>query len=76
MATLSLSTDAVLSTTLAVRRRLDPTRPVEREPIEACITLAQQAPARSMLQLAHFIVVTETAKRTGWPSTSTRCRYT
>ena len=70
MATLSLFTDAVLSTSRTVRRRLDPTRPVEREPIQECWILAQQAPARSMLQLAqlqlaHFIVVTDTAKAHG-----------
>jgi nitroreductase len=63
MATLSLSTDEVLSTTRAVRRRLDLTRPVERELLQECIRIAQQAPSGSMLQLAHFIVVTDPAKR-------------
>jgi hypothetical protein len=51
MATLILSTDEVVSTTRAVRRRLDLTRPIEREMIEECITLAQQAPSGFMLQL-------------------------
>jgi nitroreductase len=63
MATLGLSTDEVLSTTRAVRRRLDLTRPVERELLEECVALAQQAPSGSMLQLAHFVVVTDPAKR-------------
>jgi nitroreductase len=63
MSTLTLSTDEVLRTTRSVRRRLDLTRPVERELIQECITLAQQAPSGSMLQLAHFIVVTDPDRR-------------
>jgi len=59
----ALTVDEVLTTTRAVRRRLDLTKPVEREKIEECIRLAQQAPAGSNLQLAHFVVVTDPEKR-------------
>src|SRR5580693_10731231 len=39
-----LSFDEVLTTTRAVRRRLDLERPVERKVVEECLTLAFQAP--------------------------------
>jgi nitroreductase len=42
--TLGLDTDAVLTTTRAVRRRLDLARPVERPLVEECLRLAFQAP--------------------------------
>jgi nitroreductase len=45
-----LTTDELLSTTRAVRRRLDLTRPVEREVLEECLRLAQQAPTASYRQ--------------------------
>lgn len=38
------SVDHVLTTTRAVRQRLDLTRPVAREVIERCIDIAVQAP--------------------------------
>ena len=41
---LELTPDELLSTTRAVRKRLDLTRPVEREVLEECFELAQQAP--------------------------------
>ena len=44
---LDLTPDELLSTTRAVRKRLDLTRPVEREVIEECLRLAQQAPTAS-----------------------------
>ena len=44
MPLLDLSADELLSTTRAVRRRLDLTRPVAREVLEECLALAQQAP--------------------------------
>ncbi|MGD0636691.1 MAG: nitroreductase family protein [Nitrososphaerales archaeon] len=58
-----ITPDELLTTTRAVRRRLDLTRPVEREVIEACIGIAQQAPSGSNLQPWHFVVVTDQAKR-------------
>ena len=41
---LDLTVDEVLSTTRAVRRRLDVTRPVPRAVLEECLELALQAP--------------------------------
>lgn len=41
---LNLSAEEVLSTTRAVRKRLDLTRPVPRRLIEECVDLATQAP--------------------------------
>jgi nitroreductase len=60
---LNLSVDAVLSTTRAVRRRLDFDRPVEPELIEECVRLAQQAPSASNSQIGHFVVVTDADKK-------------
>ncbi len=61
--TLDLTADELLTTTRAVRRRLDLTRPVERAVIEECITVAQQAPSGSNAQPWHFVVVTDQRKR-------------
>jgi nitroreductase len=60
---LELTPDELLSTTRAVRRRLDLTRPVEREVLEECLRLAQQAPTASYRQDWHFVVVTDADKR-------------
>jgi nitroreductase len=60
---LDLTPDELLSTTRAVRRRLDLARPVEREVIEECLRLAQQAPTASYSQNWHFVVVTDAAKK-------------
>jgi nitroreductase len=60
---LDLTPDELLSTTRAVRRRLDVTRPVEREVLEECVRLAQQAPTASFRQNWHFVLVTEPEKR-------------
>lgn len=57
------SVDALLSTTRAVRRRLDLTRQVEPKLILECIELAQQAPTGSNNQRWHFVVVTDPRKR-------------
>src|SRR4051812_37912663 len=60
---LPLSADQVLTTTRAVRKRLDLSRPVDRSVIEECLQIAQQAPSASNRQHWHFIVVTEPAKK-------------
>jgi nitroreductase len=60
---LNLSADEVLSTTRAVRRRFDLTRPVEREVLEECLRLAQQAPSGSNMQNWHFVAVTDAETR-------------
>jgi nitroreductase len=62
---LELTTDELLSTTRAVRKRLDLERPVEREVLEECLALAQQAPTGSYRQDWHFVVVTDPEARAG-----------
>ncbi len=54
---LGLSVDEVLTTTRAVRRRLDVTRPVSRELIEECLEIALQAPNGSNRNTWRWIVV-------------------
>jgi nitroreductase len=61
--TLDLTIDELLSTTRCVRRRLDLERPVEREVLEECLLLAQQAPTASYREDWHFVVVTDPAQR-------------
>jgi nitroreductase len=56
-------TDRLLSTTRAVRRRLDLARPVPRQVILDCIRLSQQAPTGSNAQTWRWLVVTEPALR-------------
>jgi nitroreductase len=60
---LDLTPDELLATTRSVRRRLDLDRPVEREVLEACLRLAQQAPTASYAQNWHFLVVTDPERR-------------
>src|SRR3954470_21803708 len=62
---LNLTPDELLSTTRAVRHRLDLTRLVERAVLEECLALAQQAPSGSNRQPWSFVVVTDEAKRAG-----------
>jgi nitroreductase len=62
---LDLTPDELLATTRSVRRRLDLTRPVEREVLEECLRLAQQAPTASYAQNWHFVVVTDPERRAG-----------
>ncbi|HZT65022.1 MAG TPA: nitroreductase family protein [Acidimicrobiales bacterium] len=56
-------TDRLLSTTRAVRKRLDFDRPVERGVILDCIRLAQQAPTGSNSQGWRWVIVTDQAKK-------------
>ena len=58
-----LTPDELLSTTRAVRKRLDLTRPVEPALIRECLALAQQAPSGGNRQRAAFIVVTDPERR-------------
>lgn len=55
--------DHLLSTTRAVRKRLDLDRPVPPEVIEECLRLAIQAPTGSNRQGWHWVVVTDADKR-------------
>ena len=65
MALLDLSPDELLSTTRAVRKRMDFDRPVEPEVVRECLELALQAPTGSNRQGWHWVVVTDAAKRRG-----------
>ena len=49
----------VLSTTRSVRKKLDFTRPVSREDLEACINVAVQAPTGLDAENWRFLVVTD-----------------
>jgi nitroreductase len=55
--------DELLSTTRAVRKRLDFTRAVPRDVILDCIRLSQQAPTGSNRQTWRWLVVTDPDKR-------------
>ena len=61
--TLDLSPDSLLTTTRAVRKRLDFDRPVDPQLIRECLEVALQAPSGSNSQGWHFVVVTDAAKR-------------
>jgi nitroreductase len=58
-----LTPDELLTTTRAVRRRLDLTKPVEREVIEECVAIASQAPNAGNRQTVHFVIVTDKGTR-------------
>ena len=60
---LDLDPDQLLSTTRAVRKRLDLDRPVDPALVRECIELASQAPTGSNAQGWHFVVVTDPEKR-------------
>jgi nitroreductase len=60
---LNLSPDALLTTTRAVRKRLDFDRPVPMDVVRECIGIAVQAPSGSNRQGWHWVVVTDDAKR-------------
>jgi nitroreductase len=56
--------DHLLSTTRAVRKRLDLSRPVPREVILDCLRLAIQAPTGSNAQLWRWLVIEDPTVRT------------
>jgi len=61
--TAQLSVDELLTTTRAVRRKLDFDRPVPRAVLHECFELALQAPTASNLALAGFLVVESAGRR-------------
>jgi nitroreductase len=65
MPTLPLTPDELLTTTRAVRRRLDLDRPVARALVEECLTIALQAPTGGNRQRWHWVVVADPARRRG-----------
>ncbi|MCB2059174.1 MAG: nitroreductase family protein [Novosphingobium sp.] len=54
---LGLSADELLTTTRAVRKRLDVTKPVPREVLEECLEIALQAPNGSNRNTWRWIIV-------------------
>jgi nitroreductase len=58
-------TDRLLTTTRAVRKRLDLTRPVPRELIVDCIRIAVQGPAGGNVQQWRWLVVDDPDKKAG-----------
>jgi nitroreductase len=63
MTLLNLSAEELLSTTRAVRKRLDFEREVPKELIRECVAAALQAPSGSNNITMQFVVVTDPAKR-------------
>jgi nitroreductase len=61
--TLPLTPDQLLTTTRAVRKRLDFDRPVEMGVIRECLEIALQAPSGSNAQGWQWVVLTDAAKR-------------
>jgi nitroreductase len=56
-------TDRLLTTTRAVRKRLDLQRPVERDVILECLRVASQAPSPANSQRWRWMLVTDPAKK-------------
>jgi len=57
------SVDYLLKTTRSVRKRLDLSRPVERELVEQCIEIAVQAPTALNGETWNFVVITDSNQR-------------
>jgi nitroreductase len=57
------SVDHVLTTTRAVRKRLDLERPVESAVLLECMRIATQAPTGSNMQRWRWVIVTDDAKK-------------
>jgi nitroreductase len=60
---LDLTAEEVLTTTRAVRKRLDLQRPVDREAVETCLRIAFQAPNGSNQQTWGWVVVDDPATK-------------
>jgi nitroreductase len=63
MKTLNLSAEELLSTTRAVRQRLDFDKPVSEELIKECVEVAMQAPTGGNTQGWQFVAVFDAEKR-------------
>ena len=57
MPLLDLGPDQLLSTTRAVRKRLDLDRPVEDDVIRECVAAAMQAPSGSNMMTMQFVII-------------------
>lgn len=60
---LPLGPDELLTTTRAVRRRLDMDRPVPDELVRECVEIAMQSPSGSNHMSMEFVVVRDAARR-------------
>lgn len=60
---LPLSAEELLTTTRGVRKRLDFSRPVERDVLRACVAAALQAPSGSNRWALQFVIVTDPERR-------------
>lgn len=63
MALLPLDPDQLLTTTRAVRKRLDFSRPVEDEMIRECVSAAMQSPSGSNNMTMQFVVIRDATTR-------------
>jgi len=63
MATLDLTPDQLLTTTRAVRKRLDFSQPVPDDLVRECVATAFQSPSGSNNPTMQFVVVRDEAKR-------------
>jgi nitroreductase len=63
MTLLNLDPDQLLSTTRAVRKRLDFSRPVPDDLIRECVAMALQAPSGGNVVTMRFVVVRDEKKR-------------
>lgn len=57
--TIALTLDELLTTTRAVRKRLDLDRPVERDVLEECVRIGMQTPSGANRQAWQWVFVTE-----------------
>ncbi len=60
---LDLTNDELLTTTRAVRKRLDFDRPVGMDVVRECLEVALQAPSGSNAQGWHFVLITDDDKK-------------
>lgn len=73
MTLLPLNPDELLSTTRAVRKRLDFDRPVPDELIRECVAMAQQSPSGSNNPSMSFVIVKDAKKRKAVGEVYNRC---
>ena len=73
MSMLDLGPDELLSTTRAVRKRLDLTKPVPDDLIRECVAMALQAPSASNQIAMRFVVVRDRVKIAAIADVYARC---
>jgi nitroreductase len=70
---LALSAEELLTTTRGVRKRLDFTRPVERDVLRECVATALQAPSGSNRWALQFVIVTDPQIRAAFGEVYREC---